>query len=79
MVRADSTGTGHPEGLRNRSSRRCGLRRRSTQRIPALVTGSDTFISRLVGVKGRRRRNTFPDAQHRSPSHEIWMPSLNLV
>ena len=40
------------------------------QRIPALLIASDTFTSRLVGVKGRRWRNTFPDAQHYSPSHE---------
>ena len=35
--------------------------------------------SRLVGVKGSRRQNSFPDAQLRSCSHGIKMPSLNLV
>ena len=40
---------------------------------------SDTFISRLVGVKGSRKGNSCSDAQHRSPSHEIRVPSLNLI
>ena len=38
------------DGLRNRSIRRCGLRRRGTQKIPTLVIASDTFTPRLVGV-----------------------------
>ena len=46
--------------------------------MPALVTASDTFISRLVGVKGSRKENSYSDAQHRRPSHEIRMPSFYL-
>ena len=46
--------------------------------VPALVTASETFISRLVGVKGCRKGNTSSDAQHRSPSHEIRMSSFDL-
>ena len=47
--------------------------------IPALVIASDTFILRLVGVKGSRKGNTSSDAQHRSPCHKMRVPSLNLI
>ena len=45
------------------------------RKVQVLVTASDTFTSPLVFENGSRRRNTFSDAQHSSPSHEIRKPS----